>query len=92
MRRSHESLRLDYEISTEKLDASVAITDEVPGIYGSRLTGAGFGGSTIHFADPASAERIQPVSESPYRDRYGQPLPVRVLYRSDGAGEVESTA
>jgi len=41
MRQSPESLRLDYEISTEKFDALVAIADELPGIYGSRLTGAG---------------------------------------------------
>ena len=41
IRQSHESPRLDCEISTEKLDALVAIADELPGVYGSRLTGAG---------------------------------------------------
>jgi hypothetical protein len=45
-------------------------------------------GSTIHLADPASVERIQPVIESRYRDRFGQPLSVRVHYTSDGAAEV----
>jgi galactokinase len=53
---------------------------------------AGLGGSTIHVADPASVERFQPMVETWYRDMFGEPLDVRVLYPSDGAGEVEYSA
>jgi len=47
MNGSHESLRADYEVSTLELDALVAAARAVPGVYGSRLSGAGFGGCTI---------------------------------------------
>jgi galactokinase len=92
LRQSHESLRLDYEASTERIDALVAVANDFRGIYGSRLMEAGLGGSTIHVADPASVERFQPMVETWYRDMFGEPLDVRVLYPSDGAGEVEYSA
>jgi galactokinase len=92
MRQSHESLRVDYEMSTDRIDALVAVANDFRGIYGSRITGAGFGGSTIHLADPASVERFQPMIEGWYRDLFGETLDVRVLYPSDGAGEVEYSA
>ena len=44
---SHASLRDLYEVSSPELDALVEIAESVPGVLGSRLTGAGFGGSTI---------------------------------------------
>ena len=89
MRQSHESLRLDYEVSTARIDALVAVANDFRGIYGSRLTGDGPTGSTIHLADPACVERFQPMVETWYRDMFGEALEVRVLYPSDGAGEVE---
>lgn len=47
MNGSHESLRTDYEVSSPQLDALVCAAREVRGTYGSRLTGAGFGGCTV---------------------------------------------
>ena len=44
---SHASLRDLYEVSGPELDALVEIAEAVPGVYGSRLTGAGFGGCTV---------------------------------------------
>lgn len=44
---SHASLRDLYEVSSPELDALVEIARSVPGVLGSRLTGAGFGGCTI---------------------------------------------
>src|SRR5208282_5075583 len=43
MRASHRSLRDDYQVSCTELEAMVEITDRQPGVYGSRLTGGGFG-------------------------------------------------
>ena len=51
MQTSHESLRRDYEVSSRELDALVDAALSIPGVYGSRLTGAGFGGCTITLAD-----------------------------------------
>jgi galactokinase len=50
MVESHESLRTDFEVSTPRLDALVEYLSAAPGIYGARLTGAGFGGSVVALA------------------------------------------
>jgi galactokinase len=47
MHESHESLRADYEVSCMELDALVGIAENSGFVYGSRLTGAGFGGCTV---------------------------------------------
>jgi galactokinase len=47
MASSHASLRDDYEVSTPELDALVSHLRGTPGVYGARLTGAGFGGCVV---------------------------------------------
>lgn len=47
MNASHESLRYDYEVSSEALDAMVDAMRSAPGCLGARLTGAGFGGCAV---------------------------------------------
>lgn len=41
------AFRDDYEVSCEELDFLVDTTRKVDGVYGSRMTGGGFGGCTI---------------------------------------------
>ena len=47
MNASHESLRYDYEVSSDALDAMVEAMRSAPGCLGARLTGAGFGGCAV---------------------------------------------
>ncbi len=47
MNESHISLRDDYEVTGAELDALVEAAWEQEGVLGSRMTGAGFGGSTV---------------------------------------------
>ncbi len=47
-RESHESLRDDYEVSCHELDTLVELAQEHPLQKGSRMTGGGFGGCTVH--------------------------------------------
>ncbi|CAH1793687.1 unnamed protein product, partial [Owenia fusiformis] len=47
MVESHNSLRDDYEVSCPELDQLVDAAMEVEGVYGSRMTGGGFGGCTV---------------------------------------------
>ena len=47
MNQSHASLRDDYEVSTPGLDSLVALLQAQPGVFGARLTGAGFGGACV---------------------------------------------
>jgi galactokinase len=57
MAASHASLAADFDVSTPALDALVAELSAVPGVYGARLTGAGFGGCVVALADPQSPVR-----------------------------------
>lgn len=50
MNASHASLRDDYEVSIPALDVLVALLQATPGIFGARLTGAGFGGACVALA------------------------------------------
>jgi galactokinase len=47
MNASHNSLRDDYEVSLPALDILVNILQKTPGVFGARLTGAGFGGACV---------------------------------------------
>ncbi|KAK4320088.1 hypothetical protein Pmani_009027 [Petrolisthes manimaculis] len=47
MTDSHNSLRVDYEVSCPELDQLVDIANTCPGVYGARMTGGGFGGCTV---------------------------------------------
>lgn len=62
MYSSHESLRKDFQVSCDELDVLVRINREIGaegGVYGSRMTGGGFGGCivTLVHSDCASAVR-----------------------------------
>ncbi len=60
MSRSHESLRDLYEVSCPELDWLVKRAWETEGVYGSRMTGAGFGGCTVTLIE----EKAIPVYKS----------------------------
>jgi galactokinase len=47
MNASHASLRDDYEVSVPALDTLVEILQKTAGVFGARLTGAGFGGASV---------------------------------------------
>lgn len=56
MDASHASLRDDYAVSCPELDAMTEIARALPGCYGSRMTGAGFGGCAVHLVAASQAE------------------------------------
>ena len=47
MNESHESLKRDFEVSSDALDAMVACAQTLPNCLGARMTGAGFGGAAV---------------------------------------------
>ena len=63
---SHESSRLNFENSTSHLDALVDMAKTTPGVIGSRLTGGGFGGSTVSLIRTELAEKISENMQSRY--------------------------
>jgi galactokinase len=54
---SHVSLRDDYEVSTDQLDAFVELARE-NGSQGARLTGAGFGGCAVALVPADAADML----------------------------------
>jgi galactokinase len=56
MRESHDSLRDLYAVSCEELDLMVEIAEGLPGFYGGRMTGGGFGGCTVNLVTHEQAE------------------------------------
>jgi galactokinase len=54
MDASHASLRDDFEVSTPELDAVVDRLRSTPGVFGARLTGAGFGGCAVALCEPGA--------------------------------------
>jgi galactokinase len=61
MYASHASLRDDYEVSCAELDLLVNLAQGIGcagGVYGSRMTGGGFGGCTVSLVDTARVDEI----------------------------------
>jgi galactokinase len=58
MNASHASLRDDYEVSIPELDILVALLQAQQGVYGARLTGAGFGGACVSLCELGLATAI----------------------------------
>jgi galactokinase len=85
LNESHESLRTDFEVSTPELDALVQIARSIHGVYGSRLTGAGFGGCTLSLVARHAIAEFQDRVPAEYRRRTGNTATVYVLRASAGA-------
>ena len=69
MYASHDSLRDDFEVSCAELDLMVSIASEIGtagGVIGARMTGGGFGGSTVTLCESAQAESIMATMRQRY--------------------------
>lgn len=82
---SHVSLRDDYEVSCEELDALVDLATGIPGVYGARMTGAGFGGCAIALVAREAEERLESAIRQRYDSRFKDPAVVYTTTASDGA-------
>ena len=71
MNASHASMRDDYEVSCEEVDVLVEIAQNFPGVYGSRLTGGGFGGCTVTLVAEDSAEELMAHMKAEYKSKTG---------------------
>ncbi len=67
---SHYSLRDDFEVSCKELDAVVEICQSIGikgGVYGCRMTGAGFGGSCVALVKAEAADNIRNRISTAYK-------------------------
>jgi galactokinase len=85
MAASHASLRDDYEVSCPELDLLVELALGLPACHGARLTGAGFGGSTVNLVELAAVDAFSASVAAGYRNRTGRRAEIYVFEPSAGA-------
>jgi galactokinase len=85
LRAGHASLRDDFEVSVPELDALCEIGDATAGCHGSRLTGAGFGGCTIHLVEPSRVDAVTEALRSGFAARFGREPALLIAEAADGA-------
>lgn len=83
---SHDSLRDDYAVTVPALDVAVEAARSA-GAHGARMTGGGFGGSTIALVEADQAESVAAaIAEAFVKQDLGEPVFFLAL-PSDGAGQ-----
>jgi galactokinase len=90
MYESHTSMRDDYEISCSQLDCLVDLAAGADGVYGSRLTGGGFGGCTVNLVRSDAVEDFRSRISAGYRKKTGRHSEIYVCAPAQGAREWQS--
>jgi len=88
MRDGMRSLREDFQVSTPELDALCELADGRAGVYGSRLTGAGFGGCTLHLVERDAAEEVMAALADGFERRFGRRPAIYRVSAADGAARL----
>jgi len=85
MNASHDSLRDNYEVTGFELDTLVEESWKVPGVIGSRMTGAGFGGCTVSLVREESVDHFIETVGKEYKAKAGLRADFYLAELSDGA-------
>lgn len=90
MVQSHESLRLDYEVSCSELDLLCELSLGVEGVYGARMMGGGFGGCVLALVKESAVQAFRIKVAADYQRRTGITGEIYECFAADGAGPVET--
>lgn len=71
MVESHQSLRNDYEVSTEELDTLVELAVTQRGVKGARMTGGGFGGCIVALVAASHVDEVKAHVQKEYKAKCG---------------------
>lgn len=85
MNECHDSLRDLYDVSCSELDVMAAIGQALPGSYGARLTGAGFGGCTVNLVQRDEAAAFADALALSYEQQTGRHPEVHICRATLGA-------
>ena len=88
MNESHISLRDDYGVSCAELDIVAEAAWRVDGVYGSRMTGAGFGGCTVSLVAEEAIENFRAQVAAAYEEATGIVPHIYVCRAEDGVSEL----
>jgi galactokinase len=86
MREAHSSIRDDFAASCREIDILVDLASALPGCYGARMTGGGFGGCTVNLVEASQAEVFRNAIREGYRAATGIDADVYLCRASAGAG------
>lgn len=84
MNESHRSLQEDYDVTGVELDTLVYTAQSIEGVYGARVTGAGYGGCAIALVKNEAIERLQEIVGSKYKEVIGYDASFYTVSVSDG--------
>jgi galactokinase len=90
MVESHRSLQHDYEVSCAELDFLVDAALTIDGVFGSRMTGGGFGGCTVTLLRTDAAEGFRAAIAQSYERQFGVTPRAYSCEPSEGAAEVKN--
>ena len=85
---SHRSLQHDYEVSSDELDFLVETALAIPGIFGARMMGGGFGGCTVNLVDPGAVPQFMDLLRDAYFSRFGLEPMFYPVQPSEGATRI----
>ncbi len=85
MNESHVSLRDDYEVTGIELDTLAETACEQPGVIGSRMTGAGFGGCTVSIVEDDKIDAFIENVGKVYKEKIGYAADFYAVNVGDGA-------
>jgi galactokinase len=88
MMQSHRSLRDDFAVSCAELDLMMEIAERVEGVYGTRMTGGGFGGCTIALVQTGCVEEFQRTVREGYERSTGRNPEIYICAAADGVGRL----
>jgi galactokinase len=89
MNQSHDSLKNDYEVTGNELDTLVYEGRKLPGVIGTRMTGAGFGGCTISIVKKTHSAKFMAELATSYKGRTGLTPEFYQPEIGNGAGKLE---
>ena len=87
MNQSHESLKYDFEVSSNELNIIVELARKQPGCFGARMTGAGFGGCAIALVNSSKIENFAQKVKFEYTKVTGLESIIYVCQASNGASQ-----
>ena len=88
MNESHISLRDDYEVTGRELDILAEAAWNQPGVLGSRMTGAGFGGCTVSIVENGFVDAFIRNVGSFYKKKIGYSADFYKVEIGAGAGRI----
>ena len=88
MTETHGSLRDLYDVSCPELDLLVESAVEGEGVYGARLTGAGFGGCVVMLIESGAEEVVAERVGRRFAARFGRRPPIELFGGDEGPREI----